>query len=99
MCQRAHGAAFVTWIGVDSSQLELKSDASLQWFSSSADAERGFCGVCGSSIFFRSSRWPGEIHVARACVPGAIDREPAAHGFAATAVDWLHLGDDLPRKS
>ena len=24
--------------------------------------ERGFCAVCGSTLFFRSPGWPGELH-------------------------------------
>jgi len=98
MCQRAHGAPFVTWIGIEAPQLELMSNDSLLWFASSDEAERGFCSRCGSSVLFRSSRWPGEIHIARACVAGEIDREPSAHAFATSAVDWVHLSDELPRK-
>ncbi len=98
-CQRAHGAAFVTWVGIDTPQLEITRGDNLRWFASSKEAERGFCSRCGSSVLFRSSRWPGETHIARACLHGEIDREPSSHAFATTAVNWVHLGDDLPRKS
>ena len=99
MCQRAHGAAFVTWVGVEAGQLELIADESLQWYASSAEARRGFCSRCGSSLFFESARWPGEIHIVRASVPGAIDREPQAHVFTASAAAWYHGSDALPRRS
>lgn len=98
MCQRAHGAAFVTWVGVEATQLELRSSDKLRWFASSPEASRGFCDQCGSSIFFKSMRWPGEMHIARACIPGAIDLEPSAHVFTATAAAWYHGTDELPRK-
>lgn len=97
-CRRSHGAGFVTWIGVELPQFDLISQRTLCWFDSSPGASRGFCGVCGSSVLFKSLRWPGEIHIARACVPGPIDREPSAHVFTDSAVDWIHLGDDLPRR-
>lgn len=97
-CQRAHGAAFVTWVGVESDQFEILESESLRWYASSAEASRGFCSRCGSSVLFRSSRWPGEMHVARANIPGNIDREPAAHAFTATAAVWFHGSDDLPRR-
>lgn len=96
MCQRAHGAAFVTWLGVAEGNFRLIDGDSLQWYASSAEAERGFCAVCGSSLFFRSSRWPGEIHIARAAIPGDVDRAPEGHVFAATRVPWLVLEDHLP---
>lgn len=98
MCQRAHGAAFVTWVGVDASQLELLSSDTLRWYDSSPEANRGFCNGCGSSLFFKSARWPGEIHIARACIPGDIDLEPSAHVFTAAAATWYHGSDALPRR-
>jgi hypothetical protein len=99
MCQRAHGAAFVTWVGVDAGQLEVLADDTLRWYASSAQARRGFCSRCGSSLFFESGRWPGEIHVVRASVRGSIDREPQAHVFTASAVTWYHGSDARPRRS
>lgn len=99
LCRRAHGAAFVTWVGVELARFELIAQRTLQWFDSSPGASRGFCAVCGSSVFFKSLRWPGEIHIARASIPGDIDREPSGHVFTDTAVPWCHLGDDWPRPS
>lgn len=99
LCQRAHGAPLVTWVGVDLNQFELDDDADLQWFSSSSDARRGFCKRCGSTLFFQSSRWPGEIHIARACIAGDIDRHPEAHVFAAARAHWFDFSDELPWKT
>lgn len=91
MCQRAHGAAFVTWIGVPEEQFDIVAGRdTVQWYASSPEGRRGFCRHCGSSLFFRSSRWPGEVHVARACVPGEIDREPDEDVHTDTRAAWLH---------
>lgn len=101
MCQRAHGAAFVTWLGVDSEAARIDDpQAALRWYPSSPGAERGFCSRCGSPLFFRSARWPGELHVARAQLEGEIDRPPQAHVFWDSHVDWAlpDPGDGLPRK-
>jgi len=100
MCQRAHGAAFVTWAGFDAEALQLADGAEplLQWYRSSPEAERGFCKQCGSSLFFRSSKWPGEVHVARANLDGALDRTPQAHVFYDAHVPWFEVNDGLPRK-
>jgi hypothetical protein len=92
MCRRAHGAAFVTWIGVPEERFELvEGRDTVQWYASSADSRRGFCRHCGSSLFFRSERWPGEIHVARANVPGPIDRDPEGSVHLESRVSWLTL--------
>lgn len=50
-CRRWHGAPAM---GIDATQVTLIGDAStLTWFASSEYAERGFCGRCGSSLFYR----------------------------------------------
>src|SRR3546814_17901676 len=73
--------------------------ALLRWYASSPGAERGFCSRCGSSLAFRSTRWPGELHLAVANLAGPADRAPQAHVFWDMHVDWVVLGDDgLPRK-
>src|SRR3546814_3530323 len=53
----------------------------LRWYASSPGAERGFCSRCGSSLAFRSTRWPGELHLAVANLAGPADRAPQAHVF------------------
>ena len=63
-CRRAHGASAVGWVGVKTGQFSLDAgQPSLQWYRSSEASERGFCVECGTRIFFRSSKWPGEIHM------------------------------------
>jgi hypothetical protein len=99
LCQRAHGAAFVTWV---SSQAQLfgieDPQRVLRRYRSSTDAERGFCSRCGSSLFFRSAKWPGEVHVARANFNSALDREPQGHAFYDTHVGWFEVKDALPKR-
>jgi hypothetical protein len=98
-CRRAHGAAFVTWVGLDEAAVAIDDmRGALRWNQSSPGASRGFCGECGSPMFFRGERWPGELHVARALFTGPVDREPQMHAYYDTHVSWVTLGDDLPRR-
>ncbi len=97
MCRRAHGAAVVTWVGVAEETFHLDSAASLRWHASSDPAQRGFCGTCGSTLFFRSTRWPGEMHIALGTMNGEIDRQPAGHVFWESHVSWLSFDDALPK--
>ena len=66
---------------------------------SSPGTTRGFCSRCGSTLFFRSRQWPGELHVAHANLHGPADRAPQAHAYWNTHVDWVSLdpGDGLKR--
>lgn len=96
MCRKAHGAGYVTWVGFENDRFAfLEGEERLRWHRSSPPAQRGFCGECGSSMLFRSERWPGEIHVALGVLDGPVDRRPEAHVFHATRVDWMALDDAL----
>lgn len=99
MCRRAHGAGYVTWVGVEDSQFTLLSAPGwIGAYASSVAARRSFCRTCGTPLFFRSERWPGEVHVARACVPGDVGLAPQAHVFFSDRVPWIEVADHLPRR-
>ena len=98
MCRRAHGAGYVTWVGFESDRFELLTgDHHLQWYESSPGARRGFCSTCGSTMLFESTRWPGETHVALACIDDPIDREPASNAYMDNHVGWMPINHGLTR--
>ncbi len=95
-CRGAHGAAFVTWVGAADERFELHDpDGRLVWYQSSKQSRRGFCGQCGSTLFFASELAPGEIHVARALIKGEIDRAPDANVFHDQRVHWTEVAGGL----
>lgn len=98
-CRRAHGAAFVTWVGFFDRAFEVTAgEDRLAWYASSRESERGFCSRCGTTMLFRSEVAPGEIHVAAACLEGELDRPPGGHVFADQRAPWCELPEDgLPR--
>lgn len=49
-------------------------------------------------MFFTSTRWPGETHIARALLDENLDRNPSAHVFYDTHVVWFDVKDELPKK-
>ncbi len=92
MCRKAHGAGFVTWIGVTESLFRVTAgEETLVTYASSPGASRKFCGVCGASMFFESEKWPGEVHIAMACVDSAVDKVPAANAFFDDRAHWIDL--------
>ena len=96
LCRRGHGAGVVTWFGVALAQFQLQQ-GEIVWFRSSEQAERGRCRHCGSPLFFRSARWPDELHIVLAALNEPIAQSPQAHVYYADHVSWLSLADDLPR--
>ena len=98
LCRRAHGAAYVTWIGVARRQLRmLAGDTELARYESSAHGQRSFCRVCGSSLFCESSLSPDRVDIVLANMAGPVDRVPQAHVYFDDRVEWVKVDDGLPR--
>ena len=74
-----------------------KGEKLLRWASSSKKSEYGFCGRCGSSMLFRSTKWEDEIHITLANIAMDIGLKPQAHVYFDTHVDWLNFEDTLER--
>lgn len=82
-------APWVTWVGVESSQFRLVAGHDLVTeYASSDTGRREFCRRCGSTLFFRGTRWPTETHIARAAFDGDIDREVSADVFYDDRATW-----------
>ena len=81
-------------------RFELTVERGLRWVDSpksDAHARRGFCGECGSSLFWDA---PGRDYVAIAAgtVEGTTGVRTAAHWYVGQKGDWYSLPDDgLPR--
>ncbi len=104
-CRKAHGAAFVTYLGVPSKQLKIKTGKialkayryGYAYKGKKIVSTRTFCGQCGSSLFFESSRWPGEVHVAAGNMDGKIDKKPMLHFYYDQRPAWSKVHDALPK--
>ena len=89
MCRRAHGAAFVTWVGNLRENVRIEQGAELLTsHRSSAAAQRRFCSRCGSLLFFESTHWPDELHVTLAHLDDPTGIEPVAHAYWKHRVAW-----------
>ena len=97
MCQRVHGAGYVTWIGVPETQLRVTAGADqLRHFASSEHGQRSFCTVCSSSLFCRSTRHPTRVDITVANLHGPVDRAPQVHAYFNNRSSWTDVSDRLP---
>jgi len=96
-CRTSHGSAFVTWVSVDREHFRLDGREHLRWFRCSERSRRAFCGSCGTPVLFVSTKWPGEIHLTRACLEPSVKISPRAHIHFDKHVDWFPFDDALPR--
>jgi hypothetical protein len=96
-CRRAHCAAFVTWVGFTSPQVQVTDGAEyLAAHESSPATFRKFCTHCGTKLFFESARWPGETHIVLPAFDDAVDRAPGGHAYYDEHVAWLPALRDPP---
>ena len=94
-CRRSSGH-YVATTACKQAQIRFESDAALAWYRSSPDAKRGFCKVCGSSLF-----WAPEHGRYWAVHAGTLDRptglRAAVHIYTHMAGDYYEFNDGLPR--
>lgn len=93
MCQRSVGAASVTWATVHRERLSVRGAPT--WWRSSAAAERGFCGGCGATLFFRPHEGAViDVTVAAFDHPGSL--APRANIWTEAKAPWVHLDPAVP---
>ncbi len=99
MCQRSHGAGYVTWFAVPLQRFRIEAGAEqMRRYDSSDHGTRSFCGRCGSSLFCESDHQPGHIDIVLANMEAPIDRLPESHTWFDHRAAWVVTRDDLPRR-
>jgi len=98
-CRRWHGAPAESTAAPRDS-LVLTEQRGLRWVDSprsDAHARRGFCGECGSSLFWDAPE-RNYVAIAAGTVDGDTGVRRAAHWYVRQKGDWYDLPDDgLPR--
>ena len=76
--------------------LNLIKATSLSWYDSSDKARRGFCSVCGSSMFYER-KGIDKISVSAGSleIPTSLDR--MRHIYVTSKGDYYDISDDLPQ--
>ena len=93
-CRRTSGHYWAS-TRADLSDVIFDKDETLVWFQSSDHARRGFCSVCGASLFYQPI---GAQHLGIAA--GSFDSPtgftPGKHIFTADCGDYYSIPDDAP---
>lgn len=96
MCRKATGHHLVS-TEVEREQLKITRAENLLWYQSSTKARRGFCGSCGSTLFFDPphTRW---IAIAMGCFDGETDAKIDRHIFVDDKGDYYDIADGVPQE-
>lgn len=91
-CQRTSGH-HVAATSAPRETVTIRGDVT--WFVSSDTAQRGFCGVCGSNLFWDG---PGQnLSIFAGTFDGPLGVTLAGHIYCADKADYYEIADDLPQ--
>jgi hypothetical protein len=96
-CRRTSGN-FAAFTATRPEDLVLIESGGLRWYRSSATARRGFCGVCGSNLFWEPASG-GRISIAAGTLDPPTGLTTAVHVFVGDASDYYGIEDDLPHRA
>ena len=99
-CRKWTGHFFAN-IEVARDGLDVNGEEHIRWFHSSAKVRRGFCGICGSTLFFDpidrvKHAWVG---VAMGALDTATGARIGLHIFTAEKGDYYLIPDDEPQQA
>ena len=99
MCRRAHGAGYVTWVGVrEDGFLINKGENHLVHYRSSDHLTRSFCGRCGSSMLCNDDNHDHVIDLTLDNLDGDLDRPLKSHFFYDCRAGWIEANDNLQKR-
>ena len=81
---------------VSKGNLNLIKATSLSWYDSSDKARRGFCSVCGSSMFYER-KGIDKISVSAGSLEIPTSLARMRHIYVASKGDYYDISDDLPQ--
>ena len=97
MCRKISGHVEAA-TDVPKTALTLTSERGLAWFKSSEKVRRGFCNVCGSTLFF-DAVFHDWIGVSMGAFDGPTGTTLARHIFVADKGDYYQITDGLPQNA
>lgn len=99
-CQKASGAPVIAGAFAAREAFRITSGAP-KFYQSSPIAERGFCGSCGTYLFYRPllAEWSEWMVITLASLDRPEDLPPQRHYGTESRVAWFSIHDDLPRET
>ena len=93
-CRKQTGHYYAA-TNVSDDALTIEGGDAVHWYRASSTASRGFCGTCGSALF-----WKSDGSVVTSVLAGAFDDpsglEAVKHIFVADKGDYYGIDDGLP---
>ena len=92
-CRRQHGAP-PSYTAALWSNVTIHGEKNLKWYQSSPEARRGFCRLCGTSLFWEPMG-QGRVSIAAGCLVKPTGLRTVRHIFVAEKADFDEITDGL----
>ena len=93
-CRRTSGH-YLAATRADASDMTFSQDHGLAWYQSSPTNRRGFCKLCGSSLFYQP-RGANHMGIAAGCLDLPTGMRAGKHIYTADSGDYYTIPDDAP---
>ena len=99
-CQqcRKQSGGFLMGVNIRNSALMIRGEDYVAWYESSREVKRGFCRVCGSTLFWKPElkgyEWVG---VSAALFDQPLPEKICKHTFVAEKGNYYTIADGLPQ--
>jgi hypothetical protein len=95
ICRKVSGHYWAS-TDVPRESVSITGDEELRWYESSAKVRRGFCGTCGSPLFWDVPGRP-KIGISMGAFDKPTGTQLAIHIFVADKGDYYDIADGLPQ--
>lgn len=92
-CQRAIGAGFVTWVGIEPENFEVTC-GKITHCATSPGVQRGFCCRCGTSLTFTGDDW-NDVAITAASLDDPAIAKPASNVYLNHRQPWVVIDESL----
>ena len=96
MCRKVSGAPLLSFVHFPLDGFQW-SEGEPSYYRSSADAERGFCPICGGTVSLKETVLVDRVQVSLGSLDRPGDVTPDDHVWTQSQLPWLHIDDRLPR--
>ena len=96
-CRKTSGHVFVS-VDVPKASVHVDGRENVRWYASSEKVRRGFCGTCGSTLFFEPvlHDWVG---IALGAFDGSTGSTIGLHTFVSEKGDYYEIPPGVPQNA
>ena len=96
-CRKQTGS-FLIGVNVRRTALRVRGAESVRWYQSSEKIQRGFCSICGSTLFWNPTiegyEWTA---VAMGCIDTPLNLKISKHTFVGDKGGYYEITDEAPQ--